>query len=93
MKTREERIDAYVQAESKGLLAAFLWALLFGPLGMFYASTIAGVIALAAGIGIGIAAPLALPVVWILVALLAPVVAAAENKKIRARAELMAGGD
>ena len=41
----------------------------------------------------GISAPLALPVVWILVALLAPVVAAAENKKIRARAELMAGGD
>jgi len=93
MTTRQERINAYIEAEKKGLLAAFLWAFLFGPIGMFYVSATAGVVSLLLGVLIGLAVWPALFVLWILLGVIAPIMADAHNKKLRARAELMAGGD
>ena len=93
MTTRQERIDAYIEAEKKGLLAAFLWAFLFGPLGMFYVSATTGAVSLIVGVLIGLAAWPVLFLLWIFLAVIAPVMADAHNKKLRARAELMASGD
>ena len=45
-KTREQRIDEYVQAEQKNPTVAFLAALLLGPLGYLYTNTTSGVVAI-----------------------------------------------
>ena len=91
MPTRKERVAAYVEAERKGLLAAFLWALLFGPLGMFYVGALPGALSLLVSVGIALTAWPALPVLWIFLAVIAPIMAETHNKRLKARAELMAG--
>jgi len=60
---------------------------------MFYVSAIGGAVSLLFVLAFALTVPIAIPVVWIFVALIAPFLADGHNRKLRARAELMASGD
>lgn len=90
--TREARIDSYVKAERKSVFGAFILALLFGPVGYLYASALGGTIWILITLGIAFAVPPAVFIIWILCAITAPVSASEYNRKLRAKAELIAGG-
>lgn len=89
-KTREERIDAYVDAEKKSPTAAFLLALLIGPLGYLYVSVGSGLSAILLAIGLALLHPGLVVIVWLMCVIAAPFEIVSRNKKLRAKAELMA---
>lgn len=90
MKTREERIEAYVRANRKSLLGAFVLSTLFGPIGHLYASPVGALFAILIALGLAMVHPALVLIVWAVCALTAPLAAAEHNKRIRTKAELMA---
>ena len=90
-KTREKRIEHYIESEKKSVGGAFVLALLFGPVGYLYASPMAETILILIAVGVALVAwPLAI-FVWLFCVIAAPFEAISSNKKLRAKAELMAG--
>ena len=92
-RTRNQKIETYIETHGKSMGMAVLLALLLGPIGLLYASVLGGVIlclavfiaafnspAAASYIGIG---------AWLFSILLAPAAVYDKNKALRAQAELM----
>jgi len=89
--TRQERIDAYVEEHSKSGAAAFLLAAIFGPLGLFYVSGTSGAVAVLAALAFWAIAPPLVVLVWLIGLIAAPVGVGDYNRRLRVKAELMAG--
>lgn len=91
-ETRQARIDAYVKAEQKSVTVAIVLAVLLGPIGYLYTSLIGGFFMIVVVVVVVIAglAPLA-ALAWIACAIGAPFGIAEYNRKVRAKAELIAG--
>ncbi len=92
--TPNPAIENYIRAREKSLVGAFLLALLLGPLGALYGAPLGGAILLLATIALaaselGVVAGL---FGWLLAILIAPLAASDHNARVRAEAELMAGG-
>lgn len=84
------KINNYINMHSKSQMAGFFLTLLFGPLGLFYTSWVAGLILTITAIGLG--ATIIVPVIiWVLSMLLSFGFVSDYNDKIKAKAELMAG--
>jgi hypothetical protein len=92
-QARQQRIEAYVEANRKSAIGAFLLAVFFGPVGVLYASPLAGAIMIlialgsfASGVVIGATFGL---LIWVVGLVIAPVVASGHADKVRATAELI----
>lgn len=88
---REARIQAYVKENSKSPLLGFLLAILIGPIGYLYVSTTGGVVAILLAVVFALMWFPLVFLVWIVCILAAPIEAMDQNKKLRVKAELMAG--
>jgi hypothetical protein len=92
--TETPALDRYIKSRRKSVAVAFLLSLVFGPPGSIYGSPLGGavltliVIVSALG-GLGILAGV---LGWLFAILLGPAGAADHNARVRAEAELMAGG-
>jgi len=85
MKTK---VDTYVEMHSKSQLSGFLLTLLFGPLGLFYSSWIAGLILTITAVGLG--ATIIVPLIcWGLSILLSFGFVDDYNNKVKSTAELL----
>jgi hypothetical protein len=87
-------ITRYVESRRKSVAVAFLLSLVFGPLGSIYGSPLGGtvltlIVLVSALGGLGILAGV---LGWLFALLLGPAGAADHNTRVRAEAELMAGG-
>ena len=87
---RQQRIDNYLKKNRKSVFLALVLSILLGPLGLMYVSVVGGAVFLILAISLG---PLLAPLVWVLTVLFAPFLTMAHNRKMRAYAELIAGGD
>lgn len=93
-QARQQRIEAYVEANKKSAIGAFLLAFFFGPVGVLYASPLAGAIMILIALGsfglgdIFIGAAFGL-VIWFVGLVIAPVIASGHADKMRANAELI----
>lgn len=90
-KTREERIDAYVNTRLKSSVVAFLLTLILGPIGYLYVSVGGGLLFMLMAIGLALITPPLALAVWLMCVLSAPFGVSSHNKKVRAEAELLAG--
>jgi hypothetical protein len=89
--TREDRIEAYVAAHARNGWVASILAILFGPVGYLYSSVLGGVIAILLAIGLSFSGfGIFNLFLWIVCIIAAPFEVQSQNKKLRARAELMA---
>jgi O-antigen ligase len=89
----EQRIAAYVAARAKSPAAAFVLALVFGPLGSLYAGTRHGLIMIAAALVLGaVTGGAGALVVWVVAIFAAPGAASEHNERVRTEALLLAGG-
>lgn len=89
---RLRRINAYVDTNKKSVGGAFLLALLFGPLGVLYASPLAGAILLLISIGVAASGMAVLLVAfWLISVIMAPIMAHSANDALRVKANLIAG--
>ena len=88
--SRKARIDAYIEANKKSPIIAMALAFFFGPIGYLYTSILGGFIAILLTIAL-----LHIPVMtiffWIVLIIAAPFEVNSSNKKLRAKAELIAG--
>lgn len=95
--TRDERIEAYVKAHAYERSTAFVLALVLGPIGYLYANPWGGLIMLglifgAAGLFLPLGMVMAV-ICWLTAVIMAPIDVESRNEQIRARAQLLAGGD
>lgn len=90
MSTRAQRIDDYVKTNRKSIPGALVLAILFGPVGQLYASTLGGSIAILISLGFAVTAPALILLVWLICVLTAPLAASEYNKRLRTKAELLA---
>ena len=91
--TRQERIDQYVKMSRKSVVVAIVLAVLFGPIGYLYASVVGGVILILLAVILAMSTPSLVVIAWVLSVLFAPFGVTAYNRRKRAEAELMAGGE
>lgn len=89
LSDRDRKLKAYMAANRRSPTAAFVLALLFGPVGFLYASAVGGVIMILVAFGLGTVSPVLALAVWLVAVLFAPSTASAYNAKVRAQAELM----
>lgn len=88
-----ERIADYVRAREKSPAAAFVLALVFGPLGSLYAGTRHGVTMILAALVFGaVTGGVGALIVWVVAIFAAPGAASEHNERVRTEALLLAGG-
>lgn len=95
VKSREARIQAYIDTHRKSPLTAFLLALFLGPLAMFYVSIPGALMMILLIFGLAFSMPavggLLGIVFWLLSLIAVPLGAINYNEKKKAEAELIAG--
>jgi hypothetical protein len=90
LQRRARRIDQYVEEHQRSPSVAFLLTFLFGPIGYLYASLLGGVIFTLVSLFLLAFWP-ALVLLWLVLLISAPFTAKGYNKKLRSKAELLAG--
>jgi len=89
-KRRQRRIENYLEEHKKSPVLAFVLALLFGPVGYLYAHAIAGVILTVAAV-LTYSTVIGPFIIWGVCLIGAPLTVQEYNRKLRSKAELIAG--
>lgn len=84
---RREKIEDYIDANSKSPTAGVLYALFYGPFGCLYTNPRNTVIALFVAVGLGLIYWPLIALVWVSCMVMAPFQVQAYNAKVRRGAE------